>query len=149
MSKATNGFCCIFPSYIGVGIQAAICAFIFLYSFFLIFAEGPQATGFLLISTILLAPFIWVISDTDSVKARLALLIMTVIVWTIVLTICFFVLFLGWLITNSYLVKDDQTPILLTLAIAIIILAGVFIDSVKNFYTEKRDEMASEKEPLL
>ena len=102
-----------------------------------------------MISTILLVPFIWVCSDTDSVTARLVLLIMTVIVWTIVLTICFFVLFLGWLVTNSYLVKDDQTPILLTLAIAIIILAGVFIDSVKNFYIEKRDEMASEKEPLL
>ena len=31
----------------------------------------------------------------------------------------------------------------------LVLLAGVFIDSVRNFYIEKRDEKSSETEPLL
>ena len=79
--RTSNGCCCFLPSYIGVGIQGIFLLSVLIWGVSHMFRGGTENLGFVLISSLFLAPFVWVCCDQDSVKARLVLYIFSVITW--------------------------------------------------------------------
>ena len=141
--RTSNGCCCIFPSYVGVGMQGIFLLVVFLWGVYLLFTSGPEATGFVLISSLFLAPFAWVCFDQESVRARLVLYILSVITWIafLIFATLFMLIIIG--LTHPGTGKDEMWWYFWPTLAVLIVLAIVFVDSVRNFYIEKRDEKAS------
>ena len=133
------------PSFVGVGLMGALNLIVLLWGIYLLFSSGPEASGFVLISGVCLAPFVWVCLDQNSVKARLVLYILTIIGWIAIVLVSTFLMLLIIGLTHPGTGKDEMWWYFWSILAGMIVLAVVFIDSAKNFYYEKRDEQASVK----
>ena len=91
-----------------------------------------------MISILFLKPFIWILCDNDSVKARLVLLILTIVAW--IALIIFVPVFM-------LVIDKSSSSLVWPITGGLVILAVVFVDSARNFYIEKRDENASARAP--
>ena len=93
-----------------------------------------------MISILFLKPFIWILCDNDSVKARLVLLILTIVAWiALIIFVTLFMLVIVGLSSTHYSAEDNINTYVWPIIGGLVILAVVFIDSVRNFYIEKRD----------
>ena len=103
-----SGCCCFFPAYVGVGIMGAFNLLVLLWGVYLLFTSGPEASGFVAMAGIGLAPFVWVILDIHSVTARLVLYILTVIAWIgfVVIGTLFMLIIIG--LTHPGTGKDEM-----------------------------------------
>ena len=147
--NSSKGCCCCLPSFVGVGLMGAFNLLVLLWGVYLLFTSGPEASGFVLISGMCLAPFVWVCLDHHSVTARLVLYILTIIAWIAFIVIGTFLMLVIIGLTQPGPGKDEMWWYFWPTLAVLIILGVVFIDSAKNFYYEKRDEHNSATKPLL
>ena len=103
-----------------------------------------------MISVLFLKPFIWIACDPDSVKPRLILLILSIVAWVgLIIFLTVFLLVIVGLSSTHASANDNVTTYVWPIVAGLVIMALFFINSVWNFYIEKRDEKSSESEPLL